>query len=278
MKTILTTAVLVLALGAPAFAICGDVTGEGDVTVSDALRVLHRVVGIDTPITCNTVLATGDTVDYGPASDGRHQVGIQTRYTDNSDGTITDHATGLMWEKKSDDFYSVHYYRGEYTFSDERQCGYTGQYCHDDEHWQHRVGAMTGTLWSEFLWELNGGPHLPLPANCFAGYCDWRIPNALEVNSLLRSTSTGVYDQDTRWGWAVDDVFKKSHLDNQGSCTCDDITDPDCSCFSENFWTSTTSSKDPTEALISFRLFQGMPKDSRFTHARAVRTVIIGAN
>lgn len=49
---------------------------------------------------------TGQTVSYAANDDGAYQKGHTTdrpepgaRFTDNGDGTITDHATGLMWEK-----------------------------------------------------------------------------------------------------------------------------------------------------------------------------------
>ncbi len=42
----------------PTAAVCGDVTGEGDVTVSDALAVLKTAVGISVELTCSAATTT----------------------------------------------------------------------------------------------------------------------------------------------------------------------------------------------------------------------------
>lgn len=44
---------------------------------------------------------TGQTTSYGTGSDGNIQAGIDPAYTDNSDGTLTDNATGLVWQKQN---------------------------------------------------------------------------------------------------------------------------------------------------------------------------------
>lgn len=66
---------------------------------------------------------------------------------DNGDGTITDPVTGLMWEKKSYDG-SIHDKGNTYSWADAH------------------------TL---FLDVLNTAP-------CFAGHCDWRLPNEDGLN------------------------------------------------------------------------------------------------
>jgi hypothetical protein len=102
------------------------------------------------------VLSTGQTTAYGTDSDGDLQKGASRSFTDNGDGTITDNATGLMWEKKSDDG-SIHDKDNEYTWGTYR---------------------MDGTMVTSFLAALNGG-------GGFAGYTDWRIPNQFELESLV---------------------------------------------------------------------------------------------
>jgi hypothetical protein len=44
--------------------------------------------------------ASGQTSSYGPGDDGDIEPGKTLAYIDNGDGTISDKATGLMWEKK----------------------------------------------------------------------------------------------------------------------------------------------------------------------------------
>jgi hypothetical protein len=97
---------------------------------------------------------------YGTGSDGDLQKGLARSYTDNGDGTITDNTTGLMWEKK-DRSGSIHDYGNTYTW------GMTSS-----------PYTMNGTMVTTFLAGLNAPP-------CFAGHCDWRIPNRNELESLV---------------------------------------------------------------------------------------------
>jgi hypothetical protein len=107
--------------------------------------------------------ATGQTTAYGTGSDGDVEAGAALSYTDNGDGTITDNSTGLMWEKKSDDG-SIHDKDSSYTWSGASYA---------------TTNVMDGTIKSAFLDTLNdvGGGG----ASCFAGHCDWRMPNVKEL-------------------------------------------------------------------------------------------------
>ncbi len=49
-------------------------------------------------------LKTGDTNPYGAGSDGATLRGIARSYTNNGDGTVTDNATGLLWQRCSGGF------------------------------------------------------------------------------------------------------------------------------------------------------------------------------
>ncbi|MDX1958500.1 MAG: DUF1566 domain-containing protein [Leptospiraceae bacterium] len=44
-------------------------------------------------------LKTGQTTSYEAGDDGATQLGVERSYTDNGDGTVTDNATGLFWQK-----------------------------------------------------------------------------------------------------------------------------------------------------------------------------------
>lgn len=104
-------------------------------------------------------LKTGQTTCYnaagtvipcaGTGQDGELQMGVARSFTDNGDGTITDNATGLMWEKLSDDG-SIHDADNTYT-------------------WTNAFATKVATL--------NSGS--------FAGYTDWRVPNRSELDSLV---------------------------------------------------------------------------------------------
>jgi hypothetical protein len=102
---------------------------------------------------------TGQTIVAKAGDDGTYQKGYPksgTRFVNNGDGTITDNATGLMWEQKTDDA-TIHDKDNIYTWNN---------------------------LFDVFLAALNAGAG-------FAGYTDWRIPN---INELLSINDYGYYN------------------------------------------------------------------------------------
>ena len=105
--------------------------------------------------------------------DWRPREYVQNEFEDNSDGTITDHATGLMWQKSG-----------------------------SDEHLDY-MGA------EKYISSLNRNRFLS--RTCFAGHSDWRLPTIPELMSLLdpKERSTGLYidsvfDETQRWCWSAD--------------------------------------------------------------------------
>jgi hypothetical protein len=155
---------VILCFAAPAVAasICGDVNVSGDLTTSDALAVLRAAVGqpvdLQCPATASPVV-TGQTTCYsasgsvvscaGTGQDGEFEHGIARSFVDNNDGTITDNATGLSWEKLSDDG-SIHDWNSTYD-------------------WTTAVTTKVATLNS----------------SNFGGHNDWRVPNVSELRTLL---------------------------------------------------------------------------------------------
>jgi hypothetical protein len=96
---------------------------------------------------------TGCLGTFATGQDGFYRVGVPFDLTDNGDGTITDHVTGLMWEKLGDD-----------------------GGIHDVD----RAGDWA-TLTAAKIAELN--------ASAFAGHTDWRTPNRRELESLVKIDS-----------------------------------------------------------------------------------------
>lgn len=97
------------------------------------------------------------------------------RFVDNGDGTVTDHDTGLQWEKKDGadgvyDFANPHDVDNLYSWS------------------MFPAGtAPDGTVFTDFLRRLNtctstGGA---IATAAFGGHCDWRLPTITELQTIL---------------------------------------------------------------------------------------------
>ena len=146
------------------------------------------------------------------------------RLADNGDGTITDHETGLMWEKKADldqvpvscttalDCPDPHDADNLYTWTD----GNTP------------TALPTGTAFTVFLAQLNSG-------GGFAGHTDWRLPTLAELHALV--------DYADATSPLVNVAFDSGCT---GSCS---ITT--CSCtIADRHWSDTSVVSTPTDAWV----------------------------
>jgi hypothetical protein len=153
----------------------GDVNGDGEIDISDAVYLLTSLfLGGDAPVAIECpppagkgLPATGQTkcyssFNFGGAAevqcdqasckgqDGAYTTGCPSegRFVDNGDGTVTDTCTGLMWQKDTADV--------------------TGD---------GKRNADDAVPWCQAL------------AYCenlsFAGHDDWRLPNVRELQSIV---------------------------------------------------------------------------------------------
>lgn len=124
----------------------------------------------------------------GTGHDGELQTGIPLAFRDNGDGTIADLNTGLVWEKKSDD---------------------GSQHDKDDV----------------YTWDAAFSVHIAaLNTTRFAGYGDWRLPNAREIQTIVD------------YGMGTPAVAAEFNSACVSGCS---VTQ--CSCTAlDNYWSSTT--------------------------------------
>ena len=222
---------------------CGDCNVDGAVSIDELVKAVTRALagcaddGVCRLDDCATQLATcqgdlaecrahpapqrlpasGQTTAFGPGSDGDVRAGAPLAYTDNGDGTITDDNTGLIWEKK-DHGGGVHDVDKRFSWGANTE-----------------PFAMDGTIVSEFLATLNTPP-------CFAGSCDWRIPNIKELQTLVD------YENLPASGPVIDAAFNANCV---AGCTADGNGAPVCSCSASFvYWSSTTGRGVPMDAWI----------------------------
>jgi len=154
---------------------------------------------------------TGQTITYGPGSDGALQRGLSPMFNDLGNGVIKDQRTGLFWEKKSRDG-SIHDQDQKYSWGQDLD-----------------PYSMDGTMVTVFLASLNNPP-------CFGGFCDWRIPNRKELETLL---NFGTFSP------ATFGEFDTGCLPGCSVTTC--------SCTrSGYYWTSTTNQLYPNNAWVVY--------------------------
>ena len=101
------------------------------------------------------------------------------RFEDNGDGTVTDHQTGLQWEKKTTTVDSGQNYADPHDVDNYYTWSVSGDPYPPD-----------GTAYTDFLSKLNdcSSPDGTTVTGGFANHCDWRLPTIVELQTIVDST------------------------------------------------------------------------------------------
>lgn len=215
-------------LSAAAAAQCpGDFDDDGAVTISEVIT------------------AVGNALAGCPPGDGR--------FADRGDGTIADRRTGLIWEKKAgldeaESATDAHDADDAYRWAG--LCAGSQTYCQPSPAAAafcraHAAGDTTGCAEcgpgegdcsaSETIWTWA----MALNAARFAGYDDWRIPTATELQALV--------DYARPTPPMIDAAF---HGDDCGA-TCSDLAAPGCACtHTTSYWSASAYTVNPAYAWM----------------------------
>ena len=173
----------------------GDVNNDGIFDIGDAV-VLRRALaglgpGITQELSCgNGLLDPNEECDFGELAGGTCvDLGFSfgtlscgsgctfdtsgctnTRFVDNGDGTVTDHQTGLMWEKKVDGGGCQHCLNDAYPWSPGLESQGLPAELPSIMDWLSGMNGLTNTA------DAQAG---------LAGYSDWRMPNIVELKTIL---------------------------------------------------------------------------------------------
>jgi hypothetical protein len=99
------------------------------------------------------------------------------RFEDCGDGTVADHQTGLLWEKKTGTV-------GTLILCETAGCPDPHDVNNGYE-WSNTVPDPDGGAFTDFLPRLNARFDPFNPTGCFADRCDWRLPEISELQTIL---------------------------------------------------------------------------------------------
>jgi hypothetical protein len=149
----------------------------GDRTVTPRVAKLLCAPMAGPPTTSSSTIMPTTTSTITPTTTTSSSTTTTLRFVDNGNGTVTDHQTGLMWEKKVAGTGCVHCVDDTYSWS--------GPF---------PSTAPDGTAFTSFLVALNGGAtgvgdcvsdDGSVQTGGFADHCDWRLPTIAELRTIL---------------------------------------------------------------------------------------------
>ncbi|MGH7786295.1 MAG: DUF1566 domain-containing protein [Candidatus Binatia bacterium] len=203
---------------------------------------------------CTSQGFAGGTVACDPGTCGLDTGACwSARLVDNGDGTVTDHGSGLTWEKqvaRDGNPVAGNRHDGDNTYVWAGTCAVGGGLCQPtaaaaaachagvegadkgcDTCTQGActVSSLAVTTTWQWLVDLNSG--------AFAGHSDWRLPTRAELETIVDYS---------RIVPAAPGAFRGQFC---GSPTCTDLADPLCSCTANGgYWSASSYAGTPTSA------------------------------
>jgi hypothetical protein len=123
--------------------------------------------------------------------------GGSTRFTDNGDGTVTDHTTALMWEKKTGTVGAA-VDCSTTTCSSPQNVNNGYQWCQDGNHnlvcdhfGLYSDNPPDGGAFGDFLARTNGVLCSLNTCTGLGGHTDWRLPTIAELKTIVDLSATG---------------------------------------------------------------------------------------
>jgi hypothetical protein len=181
---------------------------------SDVNRWLEVVVGTDV-LTPRQIIAS---VPWALIAQQANEIvpNPNAPFKNCGDGTVADPQTGLLWEKKTGTVASPGVF-----------CETAG--CPDPNdvnnlyEWSNSGSAPDGGAFTDFLAKLND-PVFGAAATqsdvtgCFAGHCDWRLPNIVELQTILDTPCPAEVNF-----YCIDPIFGPSQSSAYWSASSNDL-------------------------------------------------------
>lgn len=229
--------------------------------------------------TCESLEFAGGTLKCGANCAHDTSDCWNERFSDNADGTVTDHANGLMWEKKVkanntvdaanlQDADNKYPWGGRCSIAISKICqpnAAAAAACAAGA--EFGTGGCSQCGVGEGTCDVTGGSPtvwqwlLSLNAASFGGHADWRIPRADELAALV---DRSVYDP------SVSSPFAGASC----GAACGDVTSPACSCTSGDFyWTATSYADSPDSLRWVVEFYAGETTGATARNAYFVRAV-----